>query len=326
MIRLPLMRRILPWFLAALFLSTAGLTGCKKSAPDVPQELQLYPWQGDLIELLPHNYASWIYVDIASLRDQPRIGELLDSFIRYAPDAFTIALMRGDEALFGISETDDAPALSIVRSEYISSELRASIQQGSLHGGEAPSEPDRLVGHRVTRNEAGTQWIAAPTPNLLISGPEDALKRTLTSLQKVQATPGKQAGATVVFSLPFQSEAIPVLQTLMEQPAVREQTEAIQRVTGSLRIDESLELVARFSMPEHGDPSSAAVLFAMFFEHTMPPLLSTWLNEELAHWFSRQFVVSSEDSAAQRGVMLRAQLSPDALNLLLTLVEELLRE
>ena len=314
----------IPLLILALF--CAAPIGCKKKDAAVTEEIAVHPWQGELIDILPTTYRGWIYVDIASMRDQPRIGALLDSFIQYAPDAFSIALLRGDEVLFGLPEDPNGETLSIVRSEYISPELRANIQRGMIQGSETPSESDTLAGHRVSRNEAGTQWMAAPAPNLLISGGKPAVTQTLQHLARAKAAPGKQAGAAVVFSLPFDIEPYPFLQPLLEQPAVREQARAIERVQGAIRVDKTLEFSAHFTMPKGGEPDSAAVLFAMFVEHSLPPLLSTWLNPELAGWFSRQFVIESNDDARSRGVIVRAALDAKAMDLVLTLIEELADE
>lgn len=312
--------------LALLTLATLQLGGCKKSAPDVDEALQLYPWEGDLIELLPPDYRSWVYVDIAALREQPRVGALLDAFIQYAPDAFTIALFRGNEALFGLPETPGEPILGILRSDFISAELRAGIQRGAIEGNPVPAAPARLAGHHASQNEAGTQWMAAPTPNLLLSGPEDRVESALRALAKASPVARRAPGADVVFALPFRTADLPALAPLMEREDIRTQAEAIDRVTGALRIDDQFDLTARFAMPRGGSPEDAAVIFAMFIEHSLPALLATWLNEDLATWLSRQFTVLSENTADVRGVTLRVRLDSDALDLLLTLLEALIHE
>lgn len=316
---------LIPAFLLSVFLLMLP-TGCKERGPKVSDDLQTHPWQGELIDILPKDCRAWLYVDIASLRDQPRIGAMLDRFIQFAPDAFSIALLRGDEAIFGLPLREGDQPIGIVRSEFISPELRANIQKGLIQGSHTPSESDRIVGHRVSRNEAGTQWMAAPTPNLLISGPKPAVQASLEQLAQADATPGRQAGATVVFSLPFALDDQPLLQPLLEQPAVRAQATAIERVSGALRVDKTLELSARFAMPSGGDPESAAVLLSMFVEHSLPLMLASWLNPELAAWFSRQLTIRPEAGPENRGVVLTASLNAQALDLVLTLLEELSRE
>lgn len=313
-------------FLTLTALLLAAPLGCKKKEAQASAELAVHPWQGELIDILPTTYRSWIYVDVASLRDQQRIGTLLDSFIQFAPDAFSIALLRADEVLFGLPEDPEGERIAIVRSEYISPELRANIERGMIQGSDNPSESDKLVGHRVSRNEAGTQWMAAPAPNLLISGDKAAVSGTLRQLGRSKAEPGHQAGAAVVFSLPFEIEQYAFLASLLEQPAVREQAQAIKRVQGAIRVEDTLDFSAHFTMPAGGEPDSAAVLFAMFIEHSLPPLLATWLNPELAGWFSRQFVIESNDAPKTRGVVVRASLDEKATDLVLTLIEELTRE
>lgn len=321
------MRQKLSLFILVAFaLIALPLVGCKKSGPSPEEALQLYPWEGDLIALLPADYDSWIYVDIDALREQPRVGALLDAFIQYAPDAFTIALFRGSEALFGLPETPGEPMLGILRSEFIAPELRTGIQRGAIEGNPVPAAPARLAGHHASQNEAGTQWMAAPSPNLLLSGPEGRVESALKALAKASPDARRAPGAEVVFALPFHTAELPVLASLMEHEEIRKQAESIDRVTGALRFGETLELTARFAMPQGGSPDDAARIFSMFIDHSLPALLATWLQEDLAAWLSRQFTVQAENSADVRGVTVQVRLDGDAVDLLLTLLEALIHE
>lgn len=315
--------------LALLLVAALAITGCKREnreAKAIAMEQRAHPWQGEIVELLPPNTPNWIYVDVSALRDDARIRAIMGNLVGANPDAMTIALMEAEEVVFGWSGVTNEAPLSLLRSDHISSELRAGIERGQLPGSDDVLEDEKISVHRMSVSPKTQQAIAAPAPNLIFSGPRPQIEAVIHRYDQAPATRSTSASATMVFAGKPPANLIDAAIARFENAMVTTQLRAIEQVSGAVQLGDGIETTVRLHMPRHGTPEMAATLVRMFIAKTLPGMLTSAFSPEYAQHLSERFDVSAEADGPRRGVLVRGKLDANELSLWLAVLNEFASE
>lgn len=279
---------------------TSSMVACKPKratdqAPEVVREQMAQPWNGQLVEALPDNTPTWLYVDISSLRDDARVLSFFRALTEENREPLTIALLEADELVVGWS-SDQKDPLVLLRSSFITPQLRAAIMQGALRT-EADLRTESFGAHSLSVSPTRDAALTSPASNLLFSGSVDALKASLTQLGKVNPVAAQTAAATSVFAITPSPLWVNVAEEAISEPKFAEQVRAITMISGAMKLDKSLALTARLSLDATGEPEFAAEIFGLAISRVLPQLLVSFFTPEYAVHLTSLVRVSHQPGA-----------------------------
>lgn len=305
--------RVLCFGALALCLGVATV-GCKSkkssgpaddAAPAAPQEQLAQPWNGSLVELLPESTTTWAYIHIGALREDARVLSFFRSLTEENREPMTIALLEADELVVGWAPDAREP-LVLLRSSFITPQLRGAIIQGSL-GDTQELTPEPYGAHTLSLSPTSGDGMTTPASNLLFTGPKTELQGALDRLANAPATSDVSASAAVVFALAPDPSWGDLAEEAISEPRFAQQIRAITMVSGALQLDGGLSLSSRLSLDDTGEPELAAELFGLALSRVLPQLLSQVVRDDYASHLTNAIRATSQEGA----VILRAELPED---------------
>lgn len=279
---------------------TSVTAACKpkrspEQATEVVREQMAQPWNGQLVEALPDNTPTWIYVDISSLRDDPRVLSFFRALTEENREPLTIALLEADELVVGWT-SDQKDPLVLLRSSFITPQLRGAIMQGALRN-EADLNTEAFGAHSLSVSPTRDAALSSPASNLLFSGSVEALKASLTQLGRINPIAPQSASATSVFAITPSPFWVDIAEEAISEPKFAEQVRAITMISGAMKLDRSLALSARLSLDATGEPEFAAEIFGLAISRVLPQLLVSFFTPEYAVHLTSLIRVSHQPGA-----------------------------
>jgi hypothetical protein len=284
--------------LIALLVLTLSLVGCetREKASETPFSDVLPAWNGTIAELAPDDTVGWLFANVESLRDRDEFDAFLRNVAPQTNDALAHAVVEASQIFVGWTAYSDDSRLSIVRTNVPSPEVIESIRADeSVTGLREATAPDGLT---LWMDE--DRWsLTAPAENILLVGPEEEVRAAANRLLQAEGDDQLSSVDGISLALDVSPQIRQLVVGRVDNSMFTRAFEPVERVEGTLNLEESLTVDGKILMARDGNPSLLATFLQVGWNRMATEAFTQWFKAAYAERLTSGLSIQAAEEGAK---------------------------